>query len=123
LVLVAVEGMKTAPRRSCLTFSERLEAADRRGPSHLEQERTAETRKSSRSAAPSRTSEPHRPLRPSDEEYLTVAEVRQILRFSDRYVRELIANGEIEAHRFGSAVRIARSNLDNYIKRGRRKPK
>jgi excisionase family DNA binding protein len=119
--------MKTAPRRSCLTFSEQLAAADRRGPPHLEQERTTWTREFSRSAVTTRASacacKPHRPLRPSDEEYLTVAEVAQILRFVDRYVRELIANSEIEAHRFGRAVRISRASLDNYIERGRRKPK
>ncbi|MPZ36170.1 MAG: helix-turn-helix domain-containing protein [Rhodospirillales bacterium] len=126
-MLIAVEGMKTAPRRPRQTFSEQLAAADRRGPSHLEQERGAATRKHSRPATITRASavacEPHRSPRPSDEEYLTVAEVRQILRFSDRHVRELIANGEIGAHHFGSAVRIARSTLDNYIEQRRRKPK
>ena len=51
-----------------------------------------------------------------------MAEVAQILRFTDRYVRQLIADGKIEAHRFGCAVRIARASLDEFIERSRRKP-
>jgi excisionase family DNA binding protein len=48
-----------------------------------------------------------------------VAEIAQILRFTDRHVRTLIDEGEIEAHHFGAAVRVTRASLDNYIERGR----
>jgi excisionase family DNA binding protein len=46
-----------------------------------------------------------------------VAEAAQILRFTDRHVRKLIEEGEIEARHFGRAVRITRANLDDYIER------
>ena len=51
-----------------------------------------------------------------------MAEVAQILRFTDRHVRKLIEEGEIEAHHFGKAVRISRANLDKYIEQGPRSP-
>jgi excisionase family DNA binding protein len=52
-----------------------------------------------------------------------VAEVAQILRFSDRWLRELIDRGEIEACHFGRAVRITRASLDDYIEQSRDRPK
>jgi excisionase family DNA binding protein len=128
-VLIAVQGMKPAPRRSLLTFSEQLAAADPGGQYLLAPTRPTGSPRSARSAPPTPASncagQPERPLRPSDEEYLTVAEVAQILRFTDRHVRKLIDEGEIEAHHFGSAVRVTRASLDNYIERcrGRRKAK
>jgi excisionase family DNA binding protein len=120
--------MKPAPRRS-LTFSEQLAAVDPRGQSLLAPARPTGSPRSARSARPTPASncadQLERPLRPSDEEYLTVAEVAQILRFTDRHVRKLIDEGEIEAHHFGSAVRVTRASLDDYIERcrGRRKAK
>jgi excisionase family DNA binding protein len=48
-----------------------------------------------------------------------VAEIAQILRFTDRHVRKLIDENEIEAHHAGAAVRVTRARLDNYIERGR----
>ena len=113
--------MKPAPRRSLITFSEQLAAADPRGRSLLAPTRLTGSPRSARAAPPSPASncagQPKRPVRPSDEEYLTVAEVAQILRFTDRHVRKLIDGGKIEARRFGSAVRVTRASLDDYIER------
>jgi excisionase family DNA binding protein len=120
-VLIAVVGMKPAPRRSLRTFSEQLAASHPRGQTLLAPTRPIGSPRSVRSAAATCASncagEPERPLRPSDEEYLTVAEAAQILRFTDRHVRKLIEEGEIEARHFGRAVRITRANLDDYIER------
>jgi excisionase family DNA binding protein len=111
--------MKPAPRRSLLTFSEQLAAADPHGQTPSVPTGPAGSTRSSRPAAAAHATQgrPERPVRPSYEEYLTVAEVAQILRFTDRWVRELIDRGEIEARHFGSAVRITRASLDDYIER------
>jgi excisionase family DNA binding protein len=115
--------MKTGSQRPHLTFTEQLAAADRRGQAPLDPTRPAGSPRFSQPAAPTRASncagQIERPARPSDEEFLTVAEVAKILRFTDRHVRALIDDGEIEAHRFNSAVRISRASLDDYIERGR----
>jgi excisionase family DNA binding protein len=115
--------MKPAPRRSLPTFSEQLAAADPRGQTPLAPTTPTGSPRSARSAAPTRAfncaGQLERPLRPSDEEYLTVAEIAQILRFTDRHVRKLIDENEIEAHHAGAAVRVTRARLDNYIERGR----
>ena len=120
-MVVVVTGMKPAPRRSHLTFSEQLAAADPRGQAPLDEKRPARSPWPTRSTPPTRASnrpdQLERPLRPSDEEYLTVAEVAQILRFTDRHVRKLIDDGKIEVRRFGSAVRVSRASLDDYIER------
>lgn len=48
-------------------------------------------------------------------DYLTVSEVALILRFTERHVRKLIAQGTIRSYAFETAIRIRRSDLDHYI--------
>ena len=52
-----------------------------------------------------------------DQQYLTVEEVARLLRVSPPTVRQLIESGELKAVRVGRQFRIAREDLDDYIKR------
>jgi excisionase family DNA binding protein len=51
--------------------------------------------------------------------FFTVAEVAEIVGVSVRTVRRWIRRGDLVAHRFGSAVRIADSDLKAFIARQR----
>ena len=51
--------------------------------------------------------------------FFTIAEVAEIVGVSTRTVRRWIKSGELAAHRFGSAVRIADSDLKAFIARQR----
>lgn len=53
------------------------------------------------------------------EAMLTAQEAAQRLRISARKVYALAAAGELAAHRFGSAVRFAQSDLDAYTSKCR----
>ena len=46
-----------------------------------------------------------------DERFFTIADVAEFVGMSARTVRRWIKNGELVAHRFGTAVRIAESDL------------
>lgn len=46
---------------------------------------------------------------------LTVAEVAEILRLSERHVRRMIKSGEIPVIRFGTAVRVLRETIETMI--------
>jgi excisionase family DNA binding protein len=48
-------------------------------------------------------------------QFFTISEVAEMLRVSTRTVRRWIDDGKLVAHRFGSAVRIAESDLRAFI--------
>jgi excisionase family DNA binding protein len=52
-------------------------------------------------------------------EWISVAEVQEILGISRTKAYELAASGEVEAARIGRAVRIKRASLEAYIERNR----
>lgn len=52
----------------------------------------------------------------SDDEMLTVKEVAQELKLSDRFITQEITKGNINAYRFGKTYRIYRSELERYKK-------
>ena len=54
--------------------------------------------------------------------YLTVPEAAEYLNTSVRFVRRLVAERRIAFHKVGSHVRIARSDLDAFLKAGRVEP-
>jgi len=56
----------------------------------------------------------HEPVR-----FFTIAEVAEILELSTRSVRRLIEKKKLVAHYFGRAVRIAESDLNDFIARHR----
>jgi excisionase family DNA binding protein len=47
--------------------------------------------------------------------FFTIAEVAEMLRVATRTVRRRIASGELTAHRFGGAVRIAEGDLRAFL--------
>jgi excisionase family DNA binding protein len=57
---------------------------------------------------------------PQGRRFLTVPEVAEELRISERSVWRLIEEGELPAHKFGSSTRVKREDLDSYIERCRR---
>jgi excisionase family DNA binding protein len=58
----------------------------------------------------------------TDERLLTVAEVAEILRTSERFPRRLIAERRIEFVRIGRHVRISESALNDFIQSSVVKP-
>src|SRR5581483_7823013 len=52
------------------------------------------------------------------EEFLTVAEVAEMLRLNQQTVRNWIDQGSLPAHRVGRRVRIRRSDLDRMLDEG-----
>ena len=52
------------------------------------------------------------------EEFLTVAEVAEILKLNQQTVRNWIDQGSLPAHRVGRRVRIRRSDLDRLLDEG-----
>ena len=54
---------------------------------------------------------------PYRSEFITVTEAAEELRVSERYIRKLIANGDISAVKVGSRlVRIRRSSLEEIMR-------
>jgi excisionase family DNA binding protein len=51
--------------------------------------------------------------------FLTVGQVADELGVSTKHIRRAIAGGELPFHRFGRAVRIARQDLEHYVRRHR----
>lgn len=51
--------------------------------------------------------------------FLTVADVAIRLGVSPKHIRRVIARGDLPAHRFGRAVRIACADLEQFISRYR----
>jgi excisionase family DNA binding protein len=49
------------------------------------------------------------------ERFYTVDEVADYFRLSTRSIHRLIEKGELVAHRFGRAVRIAKSSIDAFL--------
>lgn len=60
--------------------------------------------------------EPDRPL------FLTIRQASHEWGVSDRFVERLIADGTLEVHRFGRAVRIKRDTLDALAREATNKP-
>jgi excisionase family DNA binding protein len=52
------------------------------------------------------------------EEFLTVAEVAELLKLNQQTVRNWIDQGSLPAHRVGRRVRIRRSDLDRMLEEG-----
>jgi excisionase family DNA binding protein len=50
---------------------------------------------------------------------MTVGEVADVLRLSDRQIRRLIAGGDLPVHRFGRAIRISEPDLIRFLERNR----
>jgi putative molybdopterin biosynthesis protein len=57
-----------------------------------------------------------------DEEFLTVAEVAEILKLNQQTVRNWIDQGYLKAFHVGRRVRILRSDLEELIQRSRIQP-
>jgi excisionase family DNA binding protein len=55
--------------------------------------------------------------RQNDAEWISVAEVQEILGIGRTKAYELVATGEIKAARVGRAVRVNRAAVDAYIER------
>jgi len=54
---------------------------------------------------------------PSRSEFLTVAEAAEELRVTERFIRKLIATGDLSAVKVGSRlVRIRRTNLEEILR-------
>ncbi len=54
---------------------------------------------------------------PPQSEFLTVAEAAEVLHVTERFIRKLIATGELRAVKVGSRlVRIRRSNLEDLLR-------
>jgi excisionase family DNA binding protein len=51
--------------------------------------------------------------------FFTISQVARLVDVSVRSVRRWIDNGELKAHRFGRSVRIAESDLNDFINRHR----
>jgi excisionase family DNA binding protein len=67
-----------------------------------------------RSSLPS--SKQVRSLGPADlPEFLTIAEVAERLRVSERTAHRWLADGELIAHQFGRAVRIATTDFARFV--------
>lgn len=49
------------------------------------------------------------------EDLLTISEVAELLKVSDRTVRNWIEKGTIKAYRFGLVYRIKKSDFDNFV--------
>lgn len=49
--------------------------------------------------------------------YCTVKETAQHLRLCEKQIRRLIERGELPAYRFGTAVRIKKKDVDEYVRR------
>lgn len=49
------------------------------------------------------------------EKYYTTLEVAELLKVSDRTVRNLCVNGDIEFNRIGSQIRISDTQLNTYL--------
>ena len=58
----------------------------------------------------------------SDDEFLTVAEIAQILKLNQQTVRNWIENGTLPALRVGRRVRVRRSDFDAFVEGGRTAP-
>ena len=54
----------------------------------------------------------------NSEEFLTVAEVAEMLKLNQQTVRNWIDQGSLPAHRVGRRVRIRRSDLDRMLDEG-----
>jgi excisionase family DNA binding protein len=55
----------------------------------------------------------------SDDEFLTVAEIAQILKLNQQTVRNWIDQGTLPALRVGRRVRVRRSDFDTLVESGR----
>jgi excisionase family DNA binding protein len=54
----------------------------------------------------------------SEQRWLKVAEVAQLLRVSKMTVYRLIASGELRSARVGRSYRLAEEDVDTYLQRG-----
>lgn len=54
-------------------------------------------------------------IREQTSRFLTVADTARELSVSTKYVRRAIERGELLVHRFGRAIRIARSDFEQFI--------
>jgi excisionase family DNA binding protein len=57
-----------------------------------------------------------------DDEFLTVAEVAELLKLNQQTVRNWIDKRQLPAIHVGRRVRICRSDLEQFLERGRTKP-
>lgn len=57
------------------------------------------------------------------EKYYTTLEIAELLKISDRTVRNLCINGDIEHNRIGSQIRISETQLNYYLNKSSSKEK
>jgi len=57
-----------------------------------------------------------------DEQFLTVAEVAELLKLNQQTVRNWIDQGQLPALHAGRRVRILRSDLERFLEKGRTQP-
>jgi excisionase family DNA binding protein len=62
------------------------------------------------------------PVPPEEAEFYTVSETAQYLRLCEKQVRRLIWRGELPAFRFGTALRIRKSDIAAFVASRRIKP-
>jgi excisionase family DNA binding protein len=60
--------------------------------------------------------------KPVEPGFRTVKETAWYLRLCEKQVRRLISRGELPAHRFGTALRIKRKDIDAYVETRRTNP-
>jgi excisionase family DNA binding protein len=53
--------------------------------------------------------------KPEQPHFYTVKETAQHLRLCEKQIRRLIDRGELPAHRFGTALRIKKQAIDEYV--------
>lgn len=61
---------------------------------------------------------PHKPF--DGTRWLTIADVAELLQFSERQVRRWIEDGDLAAHKFGRQWRISDKDLEDYLRSRRR---
>ena len=59
---------------------------------------------------------------PEPSRFYTVKEAAQHLRLCEKQIRRLIKRGELSAHRFGTALRIKKQDIDDYVEARRVHP-
>ena len=102
-------------RRSGRSFSEQLAALDSGASSAVAGKQHTVPRRPENGFIERLVVSPSTPSGAFGPELMTVVEVALILRFTERHVRGLITDGELKALLLGAAVRIRRTDFDDYL--------
>ncbi len=63
-----------------------------------------------------------RPKMPRPSDLLTIKEVAEVLRLSERKARDLTGSGELPSFKIGGSIRVKQSELDEYLESCRQQP-